>query len=309
MADNLPRQIDSWERETSLPRLQGIDLRDIDPTDLRAFLSSTKVNIEWYKPVDYDFDKSDNLSHNQWVELQDLPNIKQIIGTTDNQGEEWLHLSLHSSLKKIVSNQNHVEYPYRNLVTFISTLFVPRSDIETLKKEFSSTQAFQHYLQLPNDYRLLIKEYPNIIAFQQLIETRDIYLKCDLPGTENVRFTTIELLRGDNWEYDCSQDETTKNLFVPVPDLVNFGNLKWNEQSSWIDEAKVVQITEVYTENNSGFIIKNDYLKKFLEASSLALVFIVIQNKSLITGDRSKNLFHQFKTVCIFDGHTFIDAH
>lgn len=84
LADHLPIKINSRENKTSLPRLQGIDLRDIDSTDLRAFLSQSKANTEWYKPVDYDFDKVSDLSGNEWIKLQDFPNIEQIIQTTDN---------------------------------------------------------------------------------------------------------------------------------------------------------------------------------------------------------------------------------
>ncbi|MGB3535969.1 MAG: hypothetical protein WBA13_20945 [Microcoleaceae cyanobacterium] len=303
LADHLPRKIDSWENETSLPRLQGIDLRDIDPTDLRAFLPQTEVNIEWYKPVNYDFNRVCEWSHNQWVELQDLPKIKQIIQSTDNQGEEWTHLLLNSSLKKVISNQNNAEYPYRNLKTFIITLFVPFSDVESIKRELSSTQFSLRYLDIPNDYRLLIQEYPNTITCQQRFET-GYNLKSDLPGTENAEFTTIELLRGNEWEYDCSQDQRVKNIIVPAPGLVNFGNLKWKEKSSWIDEEKVVQISEFYTQDHSGLLIKSDYLKQFLEAYSLAMVCFVIQDKLLITSNSSNNLFHRFKTISIFDGHT-----
>lgn len=308
LADHLPIKINSRENKTSLPRLQGIDLRDIDSTDLRAFLSQPKVNTEWYKPVDYDFDKVSDLSGNEWIKLQDFPNIEQIIQTTDNQGEKWLHLSLSSSLKKVVSNQNNAKYPYRNLVTFIMTFFVPYSDIEAIKTELSSSQFSTHYIDTPKDYKLFVEEYPNTVAFQQCFETGEIYLEYDLPGTENAKFTTIELLRGNDWEYDCSQDEPTTNINVPMPDLVNFGNLKWNSQSSWIDEAKIVQISEVFTESDSGLLIKSDYLKKFIETSSLALVFIVIQNKSLITLN-DKNLFHQFGTVSIFDGDNIINIY
>lgn len=63
MADHLPRKIESSENETSFPRLQGIDLRDMDPTDLRAFSSKVEINTEWYQPVNYNFNIAFNSSH------------------------------------------------------------------------------------------------------------------------------------------------------------------------------------------------------------------------------------------------------
>ncbi|MGD1699867.1 hypothetical protein [Dapis sp. BLCC M229] len=309
LADHLPRKINSWENETSLPRLQGMDLRDIDSTDLRAFLSQPKVNTEWYKAVDYDFDTVSNLSDNEWMKLQDFPTLEQIIQATDNQDEKWLHLSLNSSLKKVVSDGDNAKYPCRDLATIIRTVFVPFSDIDAIKKELSSNK-FSPDLQLPNDYKLLMGEYPNTVGCQQCFETGKIYLEYDLPGTENAQFTTIELLRGNEWEYDCSQDESTSNINVPVPDLVNFGKLKWKNQSNWIDEAKVVQITEVSTETASSLLIKSNYLKNFLEASSLAIVFIEYQDKLLITNDVSiPPTFHKVRNVFVFDGDNIINIY
>ncbi|NET41796.1 hypothetical protein [Okeania sp. SIO2B3] len=308
LADHLPRKINSWENETSLPRLQGIDIRDIDSTDLRAFLSKSKVNTEWYKPVDYSFDKVSDLNDSKWIELQDFPNIEQIIQTTDNRGEKWLHLSLNSSLKKVVSNQTNAKYPCRDLVTIIRTVFVPFSDIEAIKKELYSTKFYPD-LQLPNDYKLLMGEYPNTIASQQRFETGEISLKYNLPGTDHAEFTTIELLRGNDWEYDCSQEESIPSLNVPVPDLVNFGNLKWNTKSSWIDEGKVVQITEVSTESDFGLLIKSNYLKQFIKTSSLAIVFIGFQQKLVSSEPFSIPSVHEIRTVSIFDKDNIINIY
>ena len=92
LADCVPRKINSWENKTSLPRLQGIDLRDIDPTDLRAFSVQSNLKTEWYKPVNYSFDTDSNLSHDEWIALQDFPKLEQIIQITDDQGEDWFHL-------------------------------------------------------------------------------------------------------------------------------------------------------------------------------------------------------------------------
>lgn len=220
-----------------------------------------------------------------------------------------MHLSLSSSLEKVVSNQTNAKYPYRNLVTFIMTFFVPYSDIEAIKTELSSSQFSTHYIDTPKDYKLFVEEYPNTVACQQRFETGEIYLKYDLPGTENAKFTTIELLRGNDWEYDCSQDESIPSMNVPVPDLVNFRDLKWNATSSWIDEEKIVQITEISTEINSGLLIKSNYLKQFIKTSSLAIVFIGFQQKLVSSEPFSIPSVYEIRTVSIFDGDNIINIY
>jgi hypothetical protein len=309
LADHFPRKIDSWENETSLPRLQGIDLRDIDPTDLRAFYPQIEVNTEWYQPVNYDFDIKENLIHDKWAELKDFPNLKEIVELTDKQCKKWFHLSLYSSLKKVISNEINAKYPYRNLRTVIKTAFVPSSDINNIKKELSNNN-FIDDLIIPHDYKLLILEYPNTITCHQRFETREICLECEIPGTENSEFTMIQLLRGNELEYDCSHDEYPENINVPAPDLVNFGNLKWDGQSSWLDESKTIQVTEISTGSGSGLLIKSDYLKNFLQASSLALIFIGFQEKLVINKQFSGAYsIHELRTVYIFDGQNIINAY
>lgn len=301
LADHLPRKIDLWENETSLPRLQGIDLREIDPTDLRTFSPKLEINTEWYQPVDYDFDIASEFSHDQWIALQDFPNLEQIIQITDNQGEQWVHLSLDSSLKKIISKEASAKYPLRDLKTVVISASLPYSNIQNIKNELSNTSFFAD-LNIPHDYKLLIAEYPNTIGCKQRFETGIISLEYELPGTENAQYTTIKLLRDNEWEYDCSQDEYISSLDVPIPDLINFNNLKWDGKSSWLDESKTIQITEISSKSSSGVLIKSDYIKNFLQFYSLALVFIGYQEKLLINEHSSGSSIHELRTVYVFDG-------
>jgi hypothetical protein len=309
LADHLPRKIDSWENETSLPRLQGIDLRDIDPTDLRAFSPKLEINTEWYQPVDYDFDRTSDFSHDQWVARQDFPNLQEIIRITDNQGEQWVHLSLNSSLNKIISKEANAKYLYRNLKGVIISASIPYSDIQNITNELSNTSLFGG-LSIPHDYKLLMAEYPNTIACEQRFETETISLKYELSGTENAQHTTIQLLRGNEWQYDCSQDEYVSSLDVTIPNLINFKNLKWDGKFSWLDASKTIQIIEISTESSSGVLIKSDYLKNFLQTYSLALVFIGYQEKILVTEHFSGSYsIHELRTAYIFNGQTIINAY
>jgi hypothetical protein len=307
LADHLPRNIDSWENETSFPRLQGIDLRDIDPTDLRAFSSKAEINAEWYQPIDYNFDIAFDSSHEEWIALQDFPALEQIVNITDNQEEQWFHLWLSFSLKKNISS---TQYPYRNLETDIRTAFIPYSDIESIKEQLSNTHFFAD-LDIPHDYRLLMAEYPNTLSCTQRLETGELSLEDELLGTENAHFTVISLLRGNEWEYDCTQgeDEYVPNFNVPAPDLVNFSNLTWDGQSSWLDESNTIQITEISTESNSSVLIKTDYLKNFLQTSSLALILIGYQRKFLVNGRSCSPSIHELRNVYIFDGYNITQAY
>jgi hypothetical protein len=305
LADHVTRKTDSQEKDTSLPRLQGIDLRTIDPTDLRAFSSKQEIDAKWYQPVDYNFDITLESSHEEWIELPDFPALEQIVQIADNEGKQWLHLFLDSSLKKVMSS---AQYPYRNLRTITRTAFVASADIENIKEQLSTVPLFAT-LDTPHDYRLLIAEYPNTLPCTQRFETGEILLKDELPGTESAQFTTISLLKGNEWEYDCAQDEYVPSLTVPMPELLNFRNLMWDGQSSWLDESQTIQVTEISTESNSGVLIRREYLENFLQAYSLALVFIGYQEKLLINEHSRSPKIHELRTAYIFDGQNIINVY
>lgn len=308
LADHLPRKIDSLEKETSLPRLQGIDLRDIDPTDLRAFSFKLKINTKWYKPVNYSLDVTSDISHEQWITLQDFPDLEQILQITDDQGEQWLHLSLDYSIEKVIAKEANAKYPRRKLMTCIRTSLVQSADVQSIKQKLSNTEFFAD-LGIPHDYKLLMAEYPNTIGCKQRFETGEISLRYEFLDTDNTQFTIIELLRGNEWEYDCSQDEYIPDLNVPISDLVNFGNLKWDGQSSWVDDSKTIQITEVSIESNSGVLIRSNYIRQFLQTSCLVLFLTGYQEKLVITDHSPSPSIHRLRTGYLFDGQNIISAY
>ncbi|PHV61297.1 hypothetical protein, partial [Cyanobacterium aponinum] len=308
LADHLPRKINSWEGDTSFPRLQGIDLRDIDPTDLRAFSPQREINIEWYQPINYDFNKVSDLSHEEWIALQDFPDLQKIIQITDSEGEQWLHLSLNSSLKKVISSEANAKYPYRNLENHIITVYVPDDEINNIKKELRRIQKgvsntrLSLSFDIPRDNKLLLAEYSNTITCQQRFETGEIYLNYSIPGTENALITIFS--KDCDFEYDCSQNKSNQNLILPLPDLVNFGNLTWDYQSIWLDESENVQIREIFKPSASGFLCKSNYMKNFLNEHSLALLFITYQQKVCITDVHDPSFKPNWqKTIYVFDGN------
>lgn len=304
-ADNLPEKVDLWDDkgQTSLPKLQGMELRDIDPTDLRAFSPDLQNHAEWWKPIHYDFETVVHLSHDEWMWKEDFPELMEALHVTDNQGELWFHLALCYPLKKVMGSSPDDKYPYRDLATLLNTATVSRADLKSIKKELRS-KKFSPYLAtyVPHDYQILMGEYPNSLACEQRFETGELRLDCEIPGAQSAKVTTIELLRGANFEYDYSQDESASNLYVPSPDLINFHGLKWDDQFGWLDEAGIVQIMAVDSAKGSGLLIRQSYLREYLQSQSLILVCMGYQEKILVTGDTNGPGIHEVRSVYAFDG-------
>ena len=144
---------------------------------------------------------------------------------------------------------------------------------------------------------MLIGEYPNTLVLQQRIEVGEIDLGCSVPGTDAAQNTCIELLRGWEFEYDCSEEELIPNLLVPAPDLVDFGRLQWDGLYGWIDAASSLQVVAINNEQGSGLLIKKNYLQQFLESKSLALIYVGLQRKDFINGSRQGLGSHELRSI------------
>lgn len=304
-ADNMPEKVDPWDNNgvTTLPKLQGVELRDIDPTDLRAFKKDIQNHDEWWEPAGYDFKDTVTLNHEEWTWKKDFADIKKSIYVVDKNSENWFYLALIYPQKENMDKKPEENYPYRDYITMLNTVLIPHGDLENIKKKLRS-KKFTPWLAsyAPHDYRIFIGEYPNGLACIQQFEIGDLRLDCTVPGSQCAAITTIDLLRGGEFEYDFSQDEPASNLYVPSPDLVNFGGLIWDGQTNWLDEAGNIQIMAVKSERKSGLLIKQPYLQEFLKSQSLALIYIGYQEKVLVTSGANGPGIHEVRSVYVYDG-------
>ncbi|MEP0883720.1 hypothetical protein NDI49_19385 [Trichocoleus sp. ST-U3] len=304
LADHLPKELHRWERKPSCSRLQGINLRDIDPTDLREYFRELPKSSDWWQPVYYDFNVAEHLEHGDWIQLEDFPDFSGVLQTNDLQGDQWFHLSLYSPMRKVMSQVQGEKYPYRDLAILLETATVPCADVGKIRRNLR-TQEFSPYLACykANDYRLLLREYPNTLAVEQQLETREISLDCDIPGTQDARMTTIELMRGREFEYDCSQDKPAPHLLVPTPGFLEFRSLQWDGQSSWHDVDGMVQVIAIDTDVGQGLLIRLPYLQDYLTSHLLSLICIGYQEKVVITQGMDRFGLHEVRSVFAFDGN------
>lgn len=304
LSDHVSLKLTRWERDhiNKLSLLQGLVLRDIDPSDIRAYIKSKENKSEWWNPTPYNFDLTKNLSHRDWVLRNDLPDIKPSIVFRDPDGTEWVCLLYYVSLNLIMSDGEDEDYPYRDLATLVNSVFIPEKAVASVKRGLKSDEYFDSPGEYsPHDYRIFLGEYPNSITCDQQINTGEIFINCEIPGTEEAQITNIELLRGGEFEYDCSQEDAP-NLIVPAPSLINFGELKWDNGNQWISKTGQVQILE--SRKNSGLMVRKEYLKAYLDSFSMAILFITFQEKRLITKGISNTDvgYNERREIFLFDG-------
>jgi hypothetical protein len=304
ISDHVPRRIEVWgdERKPILPKVHGIDFRDIDLTDLRSFLPRSPEYLAWWKSVSYDFNAFSHLDHARWIWNEDFLNATQVIEVSDNSNENWVYLSSYLSKRDTPKLNEDDERPYRNFSILLKSAFVPYADLKRIRQAARSADDFYNrsHLDEPYDYRLLIGEYPNTLPFQQKVEVGDIDFICSLPGTDKAQHTCINLLRGKEFEYDFSEEELILNLLVPAPDLVDFGKLEWDGLYGWIDSASSLQVVAINNEQGSGLLIKKIYVQQFLASKSLALIYFDLQRKYFVNGFRQGPGSHELRSIYEF---------
>lgn len=302
LSDHVKPKLNGWEEipETMLAPLQGINLRDIDPTDLRP----QEEKVSWWSPNLYDFRKTQRQSHEEWIAKDDFPNIVDSLEVPGENGELWIPIQYNWSPEWGMGINPDDRYPYRDLTTIVKTAFIPKKDIKSVTKKIVSEKFAPWPAQYtPREYRLYLGEYPNSITCNHQFETNELQNNCEIPGTDQATITNCSLLRGDEWEYDCSQYDAP-NIEVPSPKLIDYGKLKLEGLTKWVDRNSITQIVPVVGMHGNGLLVRKSFLNDFLQNHSLILIFIVYQRKVVVSGTFGGNRpgQHERRAVYQYDG-------
>jgi hypothetical protein len=277
VADHVPRKHWSPRKCRAVTNdLQALDLRDIDPTDVRMFSRDLPEDESWLSPCPYVFTEPDAPEDDAaWVAKSDLPNIEGALILTDNEGDRWHALDMPATWNGKRANRKVTTY--RHVSRGVSTATCSIADIEKVKRSFSKGLLdFDHD---PHDYRGYLGEYPQRWPYRSRMND-DVTFGFKSGGID---FSHISLrqLRGGEWERDYSQDGRSPSLLMPSPDLVKAGDLHWDGRGSWFDGQGMTQVIDPWwwSDLGSGLIVRLDYLDHFLEAQCNALAILGFQIK------------------------------
>jgi hypothetical protein len=284
ISDHVSRK--SWSGALTPPSadLQGLDLRDIDPTDLRLFAPNPHMDDLWVTLSPYEFTAPDTPDEDvAWVAKDDLPDIKSTLILTDSNGIRWHALDLSANWRGKRSERKVSTYRYvtRNIAAFTCNL----SDVDRVGTAFSN-RSLNLSDNSPDDYRGYLGEYPARLPYKQRIDGPPSFT-CRGAGIE---FDYVELrqLRGSEWQRDYSQPGESPTLLMPSPKFVGFAGLHWDGLGSWVDHEGVVQMMDPRWWGGEGpaLICRLDYLDRVLVASRRALIILAFQAKFIAGSTR-----------------------
>lgn len=285
LSDHVDRE--DWEK--SYPPsddLQGLDLRDIDPTDLRSSYEGEYPSEVWLNPSPYHFGAPDEVSGDaSWArDKGDLPSISEALIPIDPDGVKWHAADVATSWRG--SRSDRRVKSYRLVQQHIDTLLCAEVDVERVVRAFKrGTLDISSYG--PKDYRGYLAEFPH--AFPYRARKIDPILFTTQVNRIRLEFLKIDQLRGGEWERDYS--EKLSHLMMPSPKLVNFADLVWDGCGSWFDSKGIKRVTAPRwrSDDRSGLLIQLDYLDDYLAATGSALVIFGFQMKFVAGSSEGRN--------------------
>jgi hypothetical protein len=277
LSDHVPRK--DWP-DTVIPPspdLQGLDLRDIDPTDLRLFAQDPPKDDLWVTPAPYKFAAPDAPDEDvAWIAENDLPDIGAALILTDDNGIHWHALDLPASWRGKRIDRKVQTYRYVN--RRINALTCDSSDVGRVKKAFADG-SLSFYDHGPHDYRGYLAEYPARWPYKQRIGA----LPSFSGESAGIKLDYLELrqLRGREWQRDYSQLGESPALLMPSTKVIEFGNLRWDGLGNWADHEGVVQVLGPWWWSGKGpaLVSRLEYLDGIFVASEKILIILGLQTK------------------------------
>lgn len=296
LADHVPRKV--WSKDSVPPSadLQGLDLRDLDPTDHRAFTHASTEGEMWFAPPRYAFTGTDAPAGDAaWIKKNDLPKIVAALTLDDSTDNPWYSLELSASWRGKRANRR--DKTYRCVSQSTRTLLCDVACVDRLATAFKDG-SFEFHGQGPLDYKGYLGEFPARLPYKR--RAGDGLSFADNDAGVDFNFVALQQLKGSEWELDYNLVERGPGLLMPSPELINFGSLRWDCRDGWVDANGATQLQDPswWSDCGPGLIVRLDYIDRFLKANQKSLVTMTTQMKFIAGNDgRSGRLTVRSMTV------------
>jgi hypothetical protein len=263
--------------------LQGFDLRDLDPTDLRMFARNMPENDHWLFPSAYAFAAPNSPNHDaEWVAENDLPDMGTALILSDDSANQWHVLDLRANWRERRTDRKVSSYRY--VRRSIRALTCSAAATGRLKRAFvdGSLDLFDRE---PRNILGYLAEYPKRWPYTGHLTDSGFFAGKN--GGVDVGYIGILQLRGGEWERDYSLTGSSPSLLMPSTELIEASDLQWDGRGGWRDAQGVTQVIDPlwYSDKGPGLIIRLDYLDQILEEKRKVLVIMGFQVKIIAGTD------------------------
>jgi hypothetical protein len=272
--------------------LQGFDLRDLDPTDLRMFVQNPLRNEHWLFPSPYIFVRPDSPTGDAaWVAENDLPDVREALILSDDNAHQWHALDLLVAWrgKRIDRGLSS----YRHVRRSIRTLTCRAADTGRLRRAFSDG-SLDFFDREPRNILGYLGEYPKRWPYtRHLADPR--FFAGKNAGVD-IGYLHVRQLRGGEWERDYGFTGGSPSLLMPSTELIEASKLHWDGHGGWLDAQGVTQVMDPLWHSDEGpsLIIRVEYLDRILEEKGKVLVVMGVQVKVIVDPNAGPGRLYEY---------------
>ncbi|MEC6832008.1 hypothetical protein VXS06_09565 [Photobacterium toruni] len=257
LAANVPTAQSRWEPQLTSDRFWSLELRKVDISDIRDLSPAKKYPLRGLIKKDLEFPES---NIDSWLQTDDYYLANKVLILNDESNTTWINLSFYSEVHAKRDEDD---------VSFGAESFIGIASYNGYFVDPKNVNTFEVYNHSNNHcYRVYLAEYPRSLAFKQCIAEQDTTISDD-----QRTFSSIQLLRGGEWEYDYSSNVEQNSIDMPCPDLVEQMNLCWDQDSGWLDKNQDLAVFSHTIDRNSSLYIRKDVLDNYLFQFGKSLVF------------------------------------
>ena len=300
LQNTVPYKKKKWDNspDPKEDRLHSLSLRQIDLTDFRYYNEKKYPEIIINTPlIELSGDSKEWKKNNN-----DFFNPETILfQIKDINNNAWIPLHLYKS-EKISKDEN--DYSFRESCILVSAYIVKNESLLTISTEdladFVSGSPFDSN---SNEYQLYLGEYPLSRSYEEKIEKSDISELYSVNDKIQVDKTSFDLLRGNEWSYDCSNDDLSDEdnfalsepVVFPSKAIIGAASLTWDNKMGWQTPNQKLAVFQ----DDKGLFIRKDILMQIL-GKNKSLLFNVYREK--VFSDGRENGIHAIRCAYKFDG-------
>ena len=278
-------------------------LRDIDPScTLRSPLEGLWVDDDhkpsWWAPSRYENWK-DDLTHRDWVMVEDVPDIETLLCTTNPADESrWINASGYFGWTSLHPADVEPSLVDRRIVWFACAAYILRvKDSEAFINWAKAKNFWDGSILEPPDFGdMFLGEYLWSPAFHSLSRS-----SADTYGRKNFEGNCPVQVRAMTYGYwkelgrsDCSGDGSYF-LRLPDRDFVEHLGLRWfGSGTDYLDEDGRLAAFDPTTREEGArvLLIREDILKRYLSKNGLVFCWIISGERVVYRSQRLERGHH-----------------
>jgi hypothetical protein len=253
----------------TIDRYWSLELRKADISDIRDISATKQYPYKNLLKKEFELPTSDI---EDWLRTDDYHVASEVIVLNDNSDSLWVNLGFYSEVHS-KRDEDDVSFGAESFLCIASYTgyFVDTEKTKTCElNNHSNNHCYLSYLA----------EYPRSLAFKQCVTEQDT----SVSDGKGLVFSSIQLLRGQEWEYDYSSNLEQSSINMPCPDLVENMNLHWDQHSGWHDANQGLAAFSHNYDRSSSLFIRKDILDNYLSLFGKSLVFSRYARKQFSEG-------------------------